>query len=572
MEYFPAIISDELLFSVLARHRLHSGATTTAQHLKTLYGRRHAIASFDLSGDLEALTQRMGAVGIGASRLASEHTLLPYYTSHNNAILWHDAAAALSNGDAAALKHRIGVNAWSIRPPTRTRICPVCAENQLGECGEFMLLRSHQLPGSVVCHQHGAILHECGVAFERRDRHTFVIPQLDEHRALFADDIAYDGAEHILKRIANLQASLLTPKPFVTPVDYRLALAKLGLMRSACKVDRRQLSDAVGQFYEPVSRFLPPATRNFGAGSWVEDLTRNRQKSVHPLFHVMMAVFINSNTGTTRPSRKSLDARLGFGAGPWECLNPLAPHFGQDVIRFVKAYRNRGAVVGTFECACGYVYTKGISSSGVLGSARFKAGGPLLDQRLQALVLPGAKLRQVAREVGLDPKTVIHLALTLGLNVPWKTRPSGKPATLPVSSTATVPNGLSRKPSSYRRAGPKKDWEALDRELAIRARHAIKALLRTEPPSRVTFAAVERTVRSVGWVAKRRAKLPKTAKVIEQDVESTRHFQHRRIKYHMGCAPDAQPWEIMRLAGLKTLELVLQEFERQNDWRSRSVG
>ncbi|WP_375383415.1 hypothetical protein [uncultured Sphingomonas sp.] len=46
---FPVPIEGELLYGVLARHRFLSGAKTAASHMVDLFGRKSAVASFDLS-------------------------------------------------------------------------------------------------------------------------------------------------------------------------------------------------------------------------------------------------------------------------------------------------------------------------------------------------------------------------------------------------------------------------------------------------------------------------------------------------------------------------------------------
>ena len=549
--YFPQVLDDELLYALLARHRRHVGATSATVHMRALYWRRSAIASFDMPCALDDLARSIGIEVLDARTLAQDHSLLPYYGAFTSEDAYEDALQGLLSGDAASVRHRLGVSAWSIRPVERPRICPVCASEHAETLGEFTLLRSHHLPGSLVCHVHGAGLHEYAGPLPLGSRHDFVLPAMEQFRPVLDERTNFAEIGRLLVRVSREQASLLRTRAVRPVPNYRAGLERLGLMRSARKVDQQALSEAIEEMYRPILRYLPPAARSIGQGGWPEAMSRSLRKAVHPLLHTLFATFIEEREGKPRVAR-ARDPRVEFGAGPWCCRNPLADHCGKPVIRTLEAYRNKGAIVGVFHCDCGYVYTCGISRSGNLGPPRFRRGGPLLDEFLRTNVRPGASLRGLAKQAGLDPKTLVRLAEGLGLDFDWTTRASGRPeAAMPV-----IRKQSPKRAGRNRPAKPRVNWVSLDRELTVRIRHAVDIVLAERPPQRLTFAELERRVSRPGWLRKRRGKLPRCISLIEASVETTEAFRRRRILLAAEADPAAPAWKIMRRAGVGSIGLV----------------
>lgn len=210
-----------------------------------------------------------------------------------------------------------------------------------------------------------------------------------------------------------------------------------------------------------------------------------------------------------------------------------------------------------FECGCGYSYTRSLKD-GVVGPPRLRSVGPLLVPALRKLVRQGAVLRVVAREVGLDPKSVIREALSNGLLVPWKCAPSGAPRTS--SNQQPVPFRQDRKPYSRK---PRRDWKVLDLEMQVRVQQATKLIMREDPPVRVTTAEIERRLGRKGWLRKRRERLPMANAAMDELVETTELFQRRRILATLtalaaqGELPKA--WKVMRTTGLTGIHLPLIE-------------
>lgn len=542
LSYAPVPFGNELAVSVLARARRVLVTPSSAAFSLTVFGTRAAVATADLPGRLD----RMGAaLGIDGCKLAREHTLLPYYASSHPAAIGRAVEADLRGGGPASAHVRLGVAAFRIRAPRTLSFCTSCRTAQLADHGEAGWLRAHQLPGSLVCAVHGEPLVSTGVGALRDGRHAFVA--LD---AGVGGEPALAGAPdrtvEILLALTKVQAGLLQhrldgPGSEHWAGHYRDRLAGVGLMKSRHKGDLSRLAESLRDAFGPALPFLPAACSDVEA--WSAQMIRPHRKAMHPLLHTMMGLMLDGAARIADP----------FGSGPWPCLNLLADHHGEHRIATMDRYRNRGDVVGVFTCGCGHSYTRGLRADGTLGGARLRDPGPALGPALRRLLIPGAKLRQVAQAVGMDPKTLIRHAAGLGLETPWATRASGRPTVAPatMAAIATVAQARPVRPGRAR-----VDWDGVDRRLADRLRSVVAEILAVLPPRRVTLAELERRLDRPGWLGKRMAKLPASWTALPELVENLDAFRRRRVRaVHAELGADAEPWMIMRKAGLTGRQL-----------------
>lgn len=547
--YAPDAIDDELLYGTLARRRRHLALLSDAVQSENLFGSRMAVATMDLPARLVAAGY---ALGIDPEVVALNRTLYPYYVAFQPEEARAAALGIMLAGDEATPHLRLGVATFRIRPPDALRSCPDCLVEMGSSKGEATWLRSHQLPGSVVCHRHGIPLHASAVRPGQAARHQYISPDADELAEAPPITIP-DGALPLLQEIARRESALCSTLLPAHDFDhwaphYRRRLAVAGLMRSPCKVNQVALGHAMRAFFGEALRHLPEPCAKLGPGGWTELMTRSHRKAMHPLLHVMMDIFL-----------AAAPAADPFGPGPWPCRNPLSDHHGDHRITVMDRYRNREAVVGVFRCDCGYSYTRGLAADGTLGRPRLKNAGPMLEPALRRLVDAGGSLRGIARQVGMDPKTLIREAASLGIEVPWRTKASGR--TRASRLPAHPVDGDMRKRVATRTPGPRLDWRLIDRNTCDRLRVAAAAIGKLDPPVRVTLGALERRVARLGWIGKRRAKLPASFSLAQRLTESTEAFQRRRTRHFVLRMPGAKSWEIMRAAGLRGCHLPMIEAE-----------
>ncbi len=555
LAYFPAVYPGELLYSLLARYHQHMGVPSSIHTMEALYGQRLVVASLDLPGHLGALADHLPAgAGWIALRIANELTLLPYYTAFQPAAVRRQACSAMLQGQTDGLMMRLGMATFRAGRVTTLRFCASCLRHMHGQYEEYYWRRDHQLPGVLVCPDHGCPLQASAVSLTERGRHIYVAAdgQACPRNAPVVVSTRNDGVLANLQRLAMASRALLEDPGPARPLNgwtahYRQELQRAGLMHSARRVDQRQLAERFHHHHRSVLGHLSGlmAGKRFN-GDWLPAMVRKPRGAFHPLQHVLLQDFFD---------HQDTHAEL-FGAGPWLCVNPLAQHVGKAVISTVALHRNHGHRVGVFTCDCGYVYTRScFEDSGTAGTPRFQAYGPLLATALSDMIMCGNSLRATAKHLQLDPKTVVKLAGDLAIDTPWKRRAEVKQQGPLRPRMAT--NLRQRKPAkSGSRSRQPSNWPERDRQVSRQLLRAANEIRRQEPPVRVCALQIERRTWNRGWLNKRASKLPKAMRCLRAVAESVPQFQRRRIGWvihQMDLANESlRIWRILRKAGLRS--------------------
>jgi len=565
LAYFPARYPGELLYSVLARYCRHVGSPGPKQALLTLFGNCNVVAAFDLQGHLDALAKRIPpSHGLSVDRMIDELTLYPFFTAFEPPSIQRHARRAMWAGAVEGLYLRLGLAAFRTGRIATLRFCAECQAEMHGRHGEAYWRRDHQLTSVLVCPEHGCPLQESSVSFLQRSRHDFIAADPENcprHARPVVPAVDRTVLAH-LHRLARLSADILQSPPAPRTFDawtryYRSRMLETGLVRSANHVDQRKLEMEFRRFYGLTLELLPGVMHEGEpAGGWLVTMGRKHRKAKHPLQHLLLQDFLSHMEKCESP----------FGTGPWVCLNPLANHDSPLPVTEVKVHRNRGNNVGVFECNCGYAYTRYFDvSRQKLGPVRFLRYGPLLKPELRRLVSSGSGLRETARILKLDPKTVVHVAHELGIPTPWTLRPSCLGITRPaeVSLPQKDPEVRAAPPTNRKIRKARCDWTLIDQSLVRRFMTLAKVLREKNPPVRITLAELERGNGNRGWFSKRRNRLPLTSRFLETIVESVEQFQLRRIHWAIaetqsGGGP-IRAWKIMLKAGLRSDSLPMIE-------------
>lgn len=587
LAYFPEIYPDELLYSALARYHRHVCSRSPKHTLYDLFGETGVRATVGLQSHVAALSQRIPADrGLSPERLTKDFTLYRYYTAFEPKSVGQFALASLVDGPADAVHVRLGIAASAISAPAYLRYCPICFGEMLSRYGEGYWRRSHQLPGVLVCPDHGAALADSAVSQGAGNQHEFIAADQKNCSPVAALPSWASGPRQVtlLQEIAKRSAALLDRPPVRSRfcdwgAYYRSAVIDRGFGKGKENVAQNLLREAFLSLLEPVIDLIPGGL----GGDWPMAMVRKHRKAFHPLRHVLFQIFLDKRSPQRRPAPP-------FGKGPWPCFNRLADHYGQDVIYEIAVRHEQNRVIGRFSCACGFVYSREVGSR---SSPRILDFGPLLDSQIRQKVAEGLGLRAVARYLAIDPGTVRLHASRLGLNVPWKPLAARHSRTLVPDRDAIRTlwldmqqnhADLSRRQLAlllskerswlYRhdrewleqhspRALHKKwsdrrvDWETLDRSMATQLRKAAREITREVPPQRVTQAALERKLGRPRWMSKRQTKLPKSIGVLGEVMETTDAFRLRRIVWataelHRQALP-TRAWRVRRLAGLPSI-------------------
>lgn len=548
VHYFPPTYPDELLYSVLARYHWHVCSGSPKQTLTALFDNRSVRAGVALQTGLGPLSRRLPPeLGLTPERLARSFTLYPYLTAFQPPDVQRAVLAAMTEGAADWINVRLGLAASTVRPPAALKYCPTCRSEMLERQGELYWRRAHQLAGVLVCPDHGSPLAESHVVPGLAGQHEFLVADQNNCPVSVAVPswAGQSDCRRLLAEIAKDSARLLTAPPTSRPLaawgeQYHAALRERGFGKGRSSIAQGRLLEAFAALFGPIVEILP-ATLPDG---WLAAIGRKHRKAFHPLCHVLLRCVLKDLP--LEPVRRP------FGTGPWRCRNPLAAHHGQPVIDDLETHSEGGKMIGRFVCSCGYVFSL---AEGTGSRLRILDLGPLFEQYLRDLVEAGAGLRRAARTLHVDPGTVRRHAERLGLAVPWKPLARRPPAPRAVAPGMVHEAGLElRPPKPPGRGTKRRDWPALDQEMAERLKAMAAAARAIQPPVRITRAELERRLGKPGWLTCRLEKLPISARTLEQEQEPVQKFQLRRISW---AAEElnrqelpVQAWRLRRLAGL----------------------
>ncbi|MEI7589795.1 MAG: TnsD family Tn7-like transposition protein [Deltaproteobacteria bacterium] len=570
LAYFPAVYPGELLYSVLARYHLHVGKPGPMHTLVNLFGHRNVIATFDLPGYLQSLADRIPPEqNLSAHRIIDKLTLFPYFTAFEPPVIKEKVRAAMCSGTIDGLHVSLGLSAFRVSRNQRLRFCPECAQVMQTTHGELWWCRDHQLPGVMVCPEHGCLLLDSKVSFSQFSRHEFVAatPENCPSHARPVVSVVDHSCLENLHRVSKRSADLLCNPPNGRTLSkwttfYRSKMMEVGLAKSMSTMDQRVFDIEFRKFFDRTLYLLPSVMYDDDfAGDWLASMVRKHRKVNHPLYHVLVQEFLDQKPSQVSP----------FGAGPWPCINPLASHSSKFPIKSFSEHHNAGNRVGVYSCTCGYVYTKCLNSmTGVLGLPRFLQYGSLLEPELRKLVMQGAGLREIGRILNLDPKTVVRLAIELGITVKWKNYALSQQGSAlekviaqPEPQSEILVQNKQLEPIKQKsKSMNRRDWQKIDSDLVSKLNTLIDQIFQENPPVRVSVAELERRSNRRGWLLKRQDHLPQSIALLDRCVEKTEDFQYRRIQWVIAqfelSGTPFKAWQVMLKAGVKSncLELI----------------
>lgn len=242
---------------------------------------------------------------------------------------------------------------------------------------------------------------------------------------------------------------------------------------------------------------------------------------------------------------------------------------------------------------------------------RIKKFGHVWEAKLKELVEKGLSLRQTAKLMGANPKTVKKYAAKPGLKTYWEKRSDRELFKDKGSSITTAdkrdyyrgewlklmnqyPNKsktelrqlnkavyawlyrndkdylqLNSPEPRYTYKNTRVDWDKRDKEKLDKVKVAVEKMLNsTEKPERITISLIGSKLGIRGLLEKHLDKMPLTKQCLDSVKESRKNFQLRRIKWAVQelkrQGEILKLWKVLRKAGvrkayLKSLEIEIQE-------------
>lgn len=611
--YFPTPYPDELWYSVCARFAERMKFGTETGVMQALYGSRHAIATVDLPHRLGALVSKLPpGHSCTVDAVIERRTFLPYYSPLLTTSTYAKARDWMADSKRASVRVKCGACTNRVRPPKFFRGCPECDRANRKEYGETYWRRLFQLPGVEVCPVHELFLEPSDIRLDPLpNRHKYFSAEA-AHLAAKPHAISQkDPAHSILLDLARrvdwlLQQERLNPGLETLHQQYRSLLDVRGFGTRAGSVRMDDLRREVIGFFGPtLLDLLQCGLRNEHGDGWLGHMLRKQNTAVAPLRHLLLLQAMRIELEEFfYPSRFSQVVQsVQRPIGPWMCLNAICEHSGEACITEAtpQAPDTNGMKHLLIRCSyCGFAHVVPESASSPTRATRVIDYGAVWKKCLKRQWADSTiTLRQMARKLGVDPKTVKQRAAELGLNFP---RQGKRPVTKRGLYVAKGPdksklldehrlswsNLRSKRPTAgtkelrqdspalyawlYRndrawlakhcppRKKPKSncshvDWAKRDENLAGQiATVAAHIKNRTGAPRRVTVTAIGRALGKQSLFEAALSKLPLTRSVINSVLESGEDFAIRRIhssalklRSTLGSFPR---WRLVQAAGL----------------------
>jgi hypothetical protein len=517
----PTPYPDELLYSVFARAGRYLGITSPKRLTATLLGSRGALAVPDLPSRLGCVEPwARSEWGLSLENIVLGHTAAPYYL-HLRGRRAYRAAVVAMRGTGRHLQVRLGLCTSIVRDTDYFRLCPDCVREDLRRLGETYWRRCHQLPGVLVCPEHGTPLSITSVPFRGPSRHEFAAAAASLIRPAEGQRVFGPAALRIARDLAGRSAAWcdLAPAGDGALVDYRPTLRRHRYVGERGAVIRlqRDLGAFVGE--RLLGQILRPGVDPV---AWIAAAARKPRRHLHPVQHLLLRLLIEQ-----LPGHASVE--------PVE----LAPHLTHRWKSREPALREEAAKLA----AIGY---RPYAIARTLGVAW---------QTAARLVAPLAPLEQRAKADVRKEKSV-WLALTA--DNPGLTRSELRRlvpdvyARLYRADRAWLMNHgpIARQ---VRRARSRVDWRVRDEQLAADIRATAESLLNEVPPVRVSASRVLGELHARTTLARRSAKLPKSRAALRECCETTEAYQIRRAAHVMRSARRAgavPAWLVFRRAGI----------------------
>ncbi|MBD2770702.1 TnsD family Tn7-like transposition protein [Iningainema tapete] len=392
--FFPTPYPDEILCSVFARYHIRSGNIKPEETLLELFNSRHITVRTDLPYNLASLIENLPLLSpYTVEGLIQKHTLYPIYAvfmpDRNSAILRY------MKGELGTYIYR--GTASSVHMPRYFKFCPLCLFEDLHTFGEAYWHRLHQTPGVLVCLIHNVALSDSIAPTWGNNWHRVGVASLENCPMAHSQENYSESTLEKLLLLASDIEWLMTRDLKLLPskeldwfhIQYIANLTRRGLATSSRRVDETGLRQKLLSFYG--SEFLEVLGIDVSYDNrFLFDIFQLHIEAFDPVMHLLMIRFLTNSLAKFFAGKSKYKP---FGNGPWLCLNPACEHYLKPVVTKLVMHSKSDTKplysyienpIGTFECNCGFKYSKSGADTTEVDKFRFErivAFGQLWEQK-----------------------------------------------------------------------------------------------------------------------------------------------------------------------------------------------
>jgi len=590
LAFFPSIFEDELLYSVLARYHKRSGNISNKDSTLDLFGKKKAYIIPDLTTDLEVLFERVNPfINSSIDEWINYHTLYNYYTNFTSKEIKQSVQSKMLNSCGNnSLHYSTGQMAWTVKEPVYFRYCPTCFDEDIQMNGETYWRTYHQLPSVFICIKHSVLLKDSSLLM-RPGNSSFFYPNIENclmnHNKSDLSKVDIEMLRHFAVESSKLNQKDYKFDQLNLLEIYHYLLNREGYVKSNGTIDQMQLEkDFIKTFETNLLTSMQSMPSGVDGDCWLRAITRKHRKSFHPIRHLLLIHFLGESVDTIEQYANKRYSP--FGEEPYLCLNPAAEHYLQPVITNLKVTRCKDSKrpVGTFSCACGFVYSrkgpdKAKEDKTKIG--RIKVFGDTWLNKLHQLVeREKLSYKACSRILKVDTKTIIKYSrqshrnlinkesnIKADMKQKWldlivqfptlsRTELRKRDPALYMRIYRDDRDWLKKHPSYIKVSvanNNRVDWVKRDLLMLEKVKKVVADLKTQEKPVKITVNSIGKEINQRSLLEQKADKLPLTMAYIESVKESVTDFQKRRINWSVKQLRDEELdfWKIVRKAGIR---------------------
>ncbi|EDT74389.1 TnsD family Tn7-like transposition protein [Clostridium butyricum] len=417
--FFTDFYEEEIFFSAINRYGMYSGNLGERKISNDLFGVERINTRKLFPSYLNRFSKSFEKENrYEPEYIINNHTLLPLYLPFLNDKRIQQIIKDMKGDNPNAINLRIGEFTGGICKNIGMRVCTKCIEEDENKYGEGYLHREHQVPGNRICHIHSSILKRVRTNKYSRSK-KYDIGKI-ENESIVVDRDTFQKFKSLSEDIHNIFKANKDVLKFDDILQkYKVRLIEKGFASVTGITNWNKVNREFVEFFSNEYLELLDSDINLNEKfTWTRNLFE-KNLLIHPIKHILFIQFLfGSVNELIKYKKKKYEP---FGSGPWPCLNIVAKHYKQDVIKEV-AISNRSTgdkPLGIFVCSCGYIYTRlgpDKKSDDKYVKRTVKEYGPVWEAALNNYILKGEHcISHLKQLMACDGKTVGKYAKKLGV-------------------------------------------------------------------------------------------------------------------------------------------------------------
>src|SRR5450830_62906 len=536
-----SFLSGETFFGLASRfHFLTCNSSSWKTSMQLFGGRRCGYQHDFPSGIDEFISRTHGRLG-NIQDIFLNHTILPFFLPFLCDGADEAVRLCFSTGDVRSLKYRLGLltSLFGARHPLK--VCPVCMRNDRHSFGVASWRVEQQLPGLWWCREHQCMLMECREKSLGSGRFNWYLP--DERNLSFRKELdlqALNAKERIaISDFSKMAAELgmkgksLQLERFRLASAYRYALVAKNLTSSKGRFRMNRIGAAYLNFTQPFTK-LPELTdlvaSERSAAYQISRLTYPPRVVTHPIRHLMAIIWLFSSWDEfidVYNNHQVEDAQSENLSSGDEIVDDQFRE--SQLARLQHSVLIEGMSVSGAAHLCGIDVATAMAWLARLGiptPSRPKTLKGRMREEIEGMLSDGEDKDLVASKFEISISTVTRfLRTTVGLQLKWHNArrlkcqnrnraewrlASEKYPTFGVKRLREIAPAqyawlyrndrswlceqISKVPAVKRTNNSQVDWDARDRQLAIKVQAVAQEIKNGRPPHKVTLNLLSRSI------------------------------------------------------------------------------